>query len=100
MGKHIIDGPFAAAGGAVQSSSRLTRGECDDLFRLLGEPHQDLVDRERRVVHGDTCCITTTGPIRDSGSVLRTIPRARATMPNIALKEARRDVRTLAHRRR
>ena len=57
MGKHIVDGPLAAARGTVQSSSRQTCGKRGDGLRLLLELRQDLVDRERSVVHGDTFCM-------------------------------------------
>ncbi len=53
MRKHIVEGPLAAARGLVQSSSRQTCGELGDGLRLLRELEQDLVDRERSVVHGD-----------------------------------------------
>ncbi len=53
MRKHIVEGPLAAARGLVQSSSRQTRGKLGDGLRLLRELEQDLVDRERSVVHGD-----------------------------------------------
>jgi hypothetical protein len=54
MGKHIVEGPFTAARDMVQSSSRQTFGQRGDLLRLLGKPSQDLVDRERCVVHEST----------------------------------------------
>ena len=51
MGKHIVEGPFAAALGTVQSSARQTRGKRGDGLRLLRELSQDLVDGELSVVH-------------------------------------------------
>ena len=51
MGKHVVEGPLAAARGTVQSCARQAGGERGDGLRLLGEPGQDLVDRERGVVH-------------------------------------------------
>ena len=53
MRNHIVEGPLAPARGTVQSGSRQARGEPGDLLRLLRELAQDLVDRERGVVHDD-----------------------------------------------
>ena len=45
MGKHIVDGPLAAAWGTVQSSPRQTCGQRGDGLRMILELRENLVDR-------------------------------------------------------
>ena len=52
MRKNIVDRPHAPARANLQSSSRQTHGKSGDGLRLLFELRQDLVDRERPVIHG------------------------------------------------
>ena len=51
MGEHIVGGPFARTRDPVQSPSRQICGQLRDGLRLLFELVQQLVDRERPVIH-------------------------------------------------